>query len=63
MKTRDLIVESCALIDLTARDAPEAVRELVAAFHAAGRVKDSERCLGDVLARQRQHTTAISARS
>lgn len=59
MKTRDLIVEACALIDIEAKDRTQAIREMVAALAAAGRLKDGERCLGDVLARERQHSAGI----
>jgi len=61
MKTRDLIVESCALLDLQAQDPAEAIREMVSAIEAAGRLKDSARCLADVQARQRQHRGGIGA--
>lgn len=59
MITRDLIVESCALIDLAANDRTAAAREMVAALHAAGRVRDPARCLRDVLARQQRYAAGI----
>ncbi|NLF70845.1 MAG: PTS transporter subunit EIIA [Candidatus Anammoximicrobium sp.] len=59
MKTRDLIVDACALLDLQASDPAAAIGEMVAAMEAAGRLKDSARCLADALARHRQHRVGI----
>jgi opine dehydrogenase len=59
MKTRDLIVDSCALMDLKAQDPAGAIREMLGAIEAAGRLKDPARCLADMLARHRQHRGGI----
>lgn len=59
MKARNLIVDTCALLDLNAANRTDAIREMVAALQDAGRLKDADQCLKDVLARERQRTTGI----
>lgn len=52
-------MEACALIDIEAVDRTDAIAKMMTALAAAGRLKDGERCLADVLARDRQHSTGI----
>jgi opine dehydrogenase len=59
MKIRDLIVESCVILDLKGTEKKDVLAEMVDALKAAGRIKDANQVLKDILARERQRSTAI----
>ncbi len=59
MKIRDLIVESCVILDLKGKDKNEVITEMVETLKAAGRVKDANQALKDIMARERQGSTAM----
>jgi opine dehydrogenase len=59
VKIRDLIVDSCVILDLKSQDKNEVIDEMVETLKAAGRVKDANQALKDILARERQGSTAI----
>ena len=61
MKIRDMIVESCALVELKSSTASEAIGELVDALAQSGRMKDAGQCLQDVLARERRGPTGVAS--
>jgi opine dehydrogenase len=59
MILRDLIVESCVLLDLKGKEKKEVLSEMVDALKAAERIKDVNLVLKDILNRERQRSTAI----
>ena len=59
MKIRDLITESCIILDLKAQDKNEVLAEMVNALKDSGRIKDANQVLKDIIARERQGSTAI----
>lgn len=59
MKIRDLIVESCVILDLKGKNKNEVITEMVEALKEAGRVKDTNHVLKDIIARERQGSTAM----
>jgi opine dehydrogenase len=59
MKIQDLILESSVILELKGKDRNEVLTEMVDAVKAAGRVKDANQALKDIVARERQRSTAI----
>lgn len=59
MKIRDLIVESSVLLDLKGKDENSVITEMIDALKSAGRIKDANQAVKDVIARERQRSTAI----
>jgi opine dehydrogenase len=59
MIIRDLIVDAAVRLELESDKSEGAIAELVEALAAAERLKDREKCLADVMHRERQRTTAI----
>jgi len=59
MRIRDLMDESCALVELQGGEKDECIAELLDVLAAAGRLKDRDQCLHDVLCRERRGPTCI----
>ena len=53
----DLLDEQHVTLDLRARGAEEALREIIATMHAAGAVTEPEKLLAEVMAREKAHST------
>jgi len=60
VKIRDLIVESCVILDLKGQEKEAVLSEMMDTLNSAGRLKDAKQALKDVLARERQGSTAIA---
>jgi opine dehydrogenase len=60
VRIRDLIVESCVILDLKSQEKSEVLSEMVETLKSAGRIEDTNQALKDILARERQGSTAIS---
>ncbi len=58
MKIKDLITESCVILDVKGQEKGEVIAEMVETLKAAGRVKDADQALKDIMARERQGSTA-----
>lgn len=59
MRLRDLINESCVILDLKSREKSDVLSEMMETLKSAERIKDANQALKDVLKRERQGTTAI----
>lgn len=59
MRIKDLIVESCVILDLKGQEKSEVFSEMVDTLSSAGRITDVNQVLKDIMARERQGPTAI----
>ena len=53
----DLLDEQHVVLELRAREAEEALREIIATLHATGAVTEAEKLLAEVMEREKAHST------
>ena len=58
-KLSDIMDPRCIRLELTARGKEEAIEELVRLLAEAGKLDDTEMCVGEVMARERISSTGI----